>query len=86
MKQIFLLLASTLFIGQIMAQNSILFSSATELAEKIKTREISSFEVVSAYISQIEKQNPTYNAIVLLNKENALEKAKQADLAIERGE
>lgn len=86
MKQIFLILFSTFFTGQIMAQNSILFSSATELAEKIKTRELSSFEVVSAFIAQIEKQNPTYNAIVLLNKENALEKANQADLALERGE
>ena len=86
MKQIFLILFSTLFIGQVMAQNSIVFSSTTELAEKIKTRELSSFEVISAFIAQIEKQNSTYNAIVLINKENALQKAKQADLAIARGE
>ncbi|MCB0651568.1 MAG: amidase [Saprospiraceae bacterium] len=86
MKQVYLILLSTLFTGQIMAQNSIIFCSATELAEKIKTRELSSFEVVAAFIAQIENQNPTYNAIVLLNKENALEKAKQADLAIASGE
>jgi amidase len=86
MKQIYLFLFSSFFIGQTMAQNSIVFSSTMELTEKIKTRELSSFEVVSAFIAQIEKQNSTYNAIVLINKENALLKAKQADLAIARGE
>jgi Asp-tRNA(Asn)/Glu-tRNA(Gln) amidotransferase A subunit family amidase len=57
MKQIYLILLSTLFIGQIMAQNSIIYSSASELAEKIKDGKLSSFEVVSAFIEQIEKQN-----------------------------
>jgi amidase len=86
MKQIYLILLSTLFIGQIMAQNSIIYSSASELAEKIKDGKLSSFEVVSAFIEQIEKQNTSYNAIILLNKENAIEKAKQADLALSNGE
>jgi Asp-tRNA(Asn)/Glu-tRNA(Gln) amidotransferase A subunit family amidase len=74
----------TSYYWKIMAQNSILFSSATDIAEKIKTQELTSFEVVSAFINQIEHQNSTYNAIVLLNKTNALEKAKQADLATAR--
>ena len=69
-----------------MAQTSILFSSATELAEKIKTGEISSYEVVAAFINQIEQQNKTYNAVVFLNKTAALEQAKQTDLAIARGD
>lgn len=71
--------------GQTMAQNSIIFSSATELAEKIRTRELTSFEVVSAFINQIEQQNKTYNAVVYLNKTEALEQAKQVDSAIAKG-
>lgn len=69
-----------------MGQNSIVFSSATELATKIKTGELSSFEVVSAFISQIEAQNGTYNALVLTDKAHALEKARRADAALAKGE
>jgi amidase len=86
MKQIFLIIAAIFLMEQIMAQNTIIFSSATELAEKIRSRELSSFEVVSAFINQIEEQNKIYNAIVLLDKENALIKAKQADIALAKGE
>jgi hypothetical protein len=43
MKQIYLILLSTLFIGQIMAQNSIIYSSASELAEKNKRRKTKLF-------------------------------------------
>ena len=86
MKRIFIILFTPLIFGTAMAQNSIVFTSVTEIAEKIKSQELSSFEVVLAFISQIEHQNSTYNAIVLLNKDYALEKAKEADLATARGE
>lgn len=69
-----------------MGQNSILFESAGNLAAEIKDCKISSYQVVSAYIEQIEKQNKTYNAIVLLNKQQALEKAKAADAALVKRE
>ncbi|MCB0496489.1 MAG: amidase [Cyclobacteriaceae bacterium] len=69
-----------------MAQNSILFSSATELAKKISNKELSSYDVVSAYIEQIEKHNSTYNAVIFLNKEAALKRAKEADTALAKGE
>jgi amidase len=72
--------------GTPMEQNSIVFSSATALVEKIRTGELSSFAVVAAFIKQIEQQNGIYNAIVLVDKENALEKARQADLALARGD
>jgi len=68
-----------------MVQKTILFSSANELAEKIKTGELSSCEVVAAFFRQIEAQNKIFNAIVLVDKENALKKAKQADFAIKNG-
>lgn len=71
---------------QLMAQNNILSFSATELAEKIRNKEYTSFEIVSAFIHQIETHNKTYNAIVLLNKEEALKQAKLADIAVQNGD
>ncbi len=75
----------TLFTAQIMAQNNIHFLSATELTKNIKSGQLSSYEVVSEFYKQIELQNKTYNAIVTLNKKAALERAKEADLAIAKG-
>jgi len=69
-----------------MGQNNILFESAGYLASEIRDGKISSYQVVSVYIEQIEKQNSTYKAIVLLNKEQALERAKAADLSLAKGE
>ena len=86
MKPILTILFLTLLSGRIMAQHSIAFSSVTELAEKIRTGELSSFDVVSAFLKQIEDQNGTYNAIVLIDKEKALDRARQADLALSKGE
>jgi len=86
MKQTILFILLLLLINHAMGQNNILFESASNLATAIRDGKISSFQVVSAYIEQIEKQNSTYNANVLLNKEQALEKAKEADLAIAKGE
>lgn len=84
--RILLILFLTLLSGKIMAQHSIAFSSVTELAEKIRTGELSSFDVVSTFLKQIEDQNETYNAIVLIDKEKALDRARQADLALSKGE
>lgn len=78
-------LVFTLFSIQLMAQNNILFMPATELAAKIRNKEVTSYEVVSAYIQQIEAQNSIYNAVVLIDKENALRQAKLADEAIKNG-
>lgn len=69
-----------------MSQNKLLFESARSIADQIREGKISSYQVVSAYIQQIEKHNNTYNAVVLLNKEAALTRAKEADLALSKGE
>ncbi len=70
---------------QLMAQNNILFMSATEIVAKIRNKEVTSYEVVSAYLQQIEKQNGIFNAVVLVDKENALRQATLADEAIKNG-
>ncbi len=71
---------------QLMAQNNILFMSATEIAAKIRNREVTSYEVVLAYLQQIDTQNGIFNAVVLVDKDNALRQATLADEAIKNAE
>jgi len=71
---------------QLMAQHNILFMSAKEIAAKIRNKEVTSYEVVSAYLQQIDAQNGIFNAVVLVDKENALRQAKLADEAIKNGD
>jgi amidase len=60
--------------------------TATELARRIRERELSSVQVVRAFAGMIVRHNDDYNAIVLLDLEAALERAREADHARERGE
>jgi len=61
-----------------MDNSEICFLPATELVRKIRSQEISPREVIEAHLKQIEKINPTVNAIVTLVSEQAL---SMADLA-----
>jgi amidase len=63
-----------------------IYSSATELARVIQAKEVSSLEVVKAYLERIDAVNPKLNAIVQLTAEIALEQAREADAALARGE
>ncbi|MFZ6744285.1 amidase [Undibacterium sp. JH2W] len=69
-----------------MVQSSILFSSATALAENIRTGKLKSYEIVTAFFEQIAKYGQTCNAVVTLNKTEALQRAMEADIAISKGE
>ena len=60
--------------------------SALELSQKIKAGEISSHEVVEAYIQRIEKVNVQLNAVVIPLFEEARVQAVEADKARSRGE
>jgi amidase len=64
----------------------ILKLSASELARRIQARELRSEEVVRAFVGQIARHNAKYNAIVLLDLNAALERARAADDALARGE
>ena len=55
------------------------FQSATELARRIRAREVSAVEVMQAHLAQIDRVNPKVNAIVTLDAEGALAKARAAD-------
>ena len=66
--------------------SDICFLPATELARRIRTRELSAVEVMEAHIAQIERVNPALNAVVTFLPEQALAQAKAADAALDRGE
>ncbi len=69
-----------------MSDREICFLNATELAQRIRTRELSCVEVMQAHLNQIERVNPQVNAIVTLLPEQALEQAHAADQAVARGD
>ncbi|HEY7358827.1 MAG TPA: amidase family protein, partial [Ktedonobacterales bacterium] len=64
----------------------IIFASATTLARAIREKQMSSREVVEAYLQRIEAINPTLNAVVQVRAEAARAEARQADEALARGE
>jgi amidase len=64
----------------------LIYASATDLAQAIQTKEVSSVEIVQAYLQRIEAVNPKLNAVVQLAAEPALEEARLADTALARGE
>lgn len=63
----------------------ITYASATELAAAIQQKELSSEEVVAAYLERIEAVNPHLNALTVLAPD-ALDQARQADADLARSE
>ncbi len=61
-------------------------ASATDLARRIRNRELSSVEVVQAHLRRIEQVNPRLNALVHAATEQVLADARAADIALERGQ
>lgn len=64
----------------------IVFMTAADMAEAIRTGRLTSVEVVTAHINHVHKYNPALNAIVYMDEKAALESARQADEALARGE
>src|ERR1700727_1483690 len=65
--------------------NELIYSDATKLAELVRTRAVSPVEVMKAHLDRIEAVNPEVNAIVKI-VEDALESARRAEAAVQRGE
>ena len=61
------------------------YLDATELARRIRGRELSPVEVTRAHLERIGVVNPTINAIVTPNP-RALDEARDAEAALVRGE
>ena len=62
------------------------FATATELAAKIRNREIGAVELLDHFLGRVEKYNPQLNAIIWMDEEGARARAKAADAALARGE
>jgi amidase len=63
----------------------LLKSSTKKLAAKLQCGDVSSREVVTAYLNRIEEVNPQINAVVQLTAEAALEEASLADNDLAKG-
>ena len=64
---------------------SIYYKDATELAALIRTKQLSSREVVQTHLDRIAAVNPKVNAIVTLMADDALQSADAADKAVASG-
>ncbi|XP_018300115.1 fatty-acid amide hydrolase 2-A isoform X1 [Mycetomoellerius zeteki] len=60
-------------------EDHILLLSATEIAQKIRKREISSEEVIVTYVKRCKKVNPLINAIVEDRFDAAIQEAREID-------
>ena len=70
-----------------MSSEEICFSTAVDLAGRIRRREVSAREVMAAHLAQIGRANPQINAIVSrLDDEQALALAEEADHRLAAGE
>jgi amidase len=69
------------------SETELCFTGAIELRNRIGSRDLSSREVMTAFLAQIERVNPTINAIVSkLDDEQALTLADEADARLAKGE
>ena len=69
-----------------MNPEEICFLAAHELADLIRSRDLSVVEVMHAHIAQIGRFNPTVNAVVTFLPDQALESARAVDSALARGQ
>ena len=60
--------------------------SATELAKKIKSKEVSSKELTQMYIDRIEKLDGDVNSVIIKMFDKAIKDAEEADEALSKGE
>src|SRR5215213_8223846 len=68
------------------ANDDLCFLPATELAAKIRAREISPVEAVDAVLARIEALNPALNAFCFLHADEARAQARAAEAAVLRGD
>jgi len=67
-----------------MPSNDLCFLGACEQEQLIRSKKISVTQLITAHLDQVERFNPTLNAIVTLTAESALQSAKEADAQLAR--
>jgi amidase/aspartyl-tRNA(Asn)/glutamyl-tRNA(Gln) amidotransferase subunit A len=68
-----------------MAADDFAYWSASQLAQRIRTKEISPVEVMDATIARIEARNPSLNALIFTDFDGARQAARAAEAAVMRG-
>ena len=61
------------------------FASARELAQLVRTKQVSSLALTEMYLGRLKKYDPTLKFVVTLTEERALAQAKKADAEIAAG-
>ena len=69
-----------------MPDTDLCYLTATELARRIREKDVSAREVLDAHFAQIDRVNPTVNAIVSQVPDQAIATATAADEALARGD
>ena len=65
--------------------NDLAYTSAAELAHRVRSREVSAAELVEAAIERIEQRNPDLNAVVYKGYDDARRDASAADELVRAG-
>ena len=69
-----------------MDRNEIPFLSATELAELLRSRQVSPVEATEAYLARIEQVDPALNSYITVTADQARAEARQAEAEIAAGQ
>ena len=59
--------------------------TATDLAQRIRRREISAVELLQHHLERLARLNPAINAVVVTDAQRAMDRARAADEALSRG-
>ena len=62
------------------------YGTASEVAQAIRSRQVSSSEITRLALDRIAQFNPKLNAVVTVVAESAIKRAKEADAALAKGE
>ncbi|MBS1178523.1 MAG: hypothetical protein H6R06_2935 [Proteobacteria bacterium] len=62
------------------------FGSATAQAAALRRGQVSSVELLKAYLERVDRYNPTLNALVVDDRKAAMTRARAADRALAKGE
>jgi amidase len=65
--------------------NELAYTTAVELAARIRRRELSPVEVIEAFVERIEARNDSLNALVYLGFDDARQRAREAEQALVSG-
>ena len=61
------------------------WASAAELARRIRSKTLSPVELMTSTLERIERRNPSLNAFVYVDSEQAMERARAAEAAVTSG-